>query len=51
MLLRTWSASLLKNLLKVKAAKGTSQERGTIRAGKNTFRAGGEVTVSAGQDF
>ena len=49
-LLRTLSASLLRNLLKAKGRIATSQEWGTNRAGKSTFRAG-EGTVKAGHDF
>ena len=40
MLLGTLAASLLGNLLTGKGARLTSQERGTIRAGEDTFRAG-----------
>ena len=41
MLLGTLGASLLGNLLTVKGAIETSQGQGTIRAGEETFRAGG----------
>ena len=50
MLLGTLGASLLGNLLTVKGAIETSQGQGTIRAGEETFGAGGG-TVRAGQNF
>ena len=50
MLLDTLGASLLENLLTVKGAIEASQGQGTIRAGEETFRAGGG-TVKASQNF
>ena len=50
MLLGTLGASLLGNLLIGKGAIATTQGRGIIRAGEDTFRAD-EGTVRAGKDF
>ena len=50
MLLGTLGTSLLGNLLTGNGAITTSQERGTNRAGEDTFRAG-KGTVRAGHDF